>query len=70
MRIAMLMQERRTSIGHCVISGVNFAVWTLRIHIRSRLSQSGYDPDSIWIDFVCNVDKASKHAISIDYKYH
>ena len=54
----------------CVISGVNFAVWTLRIHILSRLSQSGYDPDSIRIDFGCSVDKASKHAISIDYNYH
>ena len=59
MKTAMLMQERRTSVDHYVlISGVNFAVWTIRIHIRSGWSQSRYDPNSIRIDFGYNVDKA------------
>ena len=43
---------------HYVFSGVNFAVWTLRIHIRSGSSQSRYDPDSIRIDSGFNVDTA------------
>ena len=42
----------------CVItrfSGVNkFVVWILRIQIRSELSHSRYDPNSIWIDFGCS----------------
>ena len=59
MRTATFMQERRTSVDHYMsISVVNFAVWTLRIHIRSGSSQLGYDPDLIRIDFGSSVDAA------------
>ena len=41
--------------GHAHLSRINFAVWTLGISIQSRLSQMGYDPDLIWINFECCV---------------
>ena len=68
MRTATLMQEtleRRTSITTC-FSEVKFALWTLHIHIRSGSSQSGYDPNSIRIDFGCSVDTASEVIFSKD----
>ena len=34
-----------------LLCGINFAMWALRIHIRSRLSHSGYNPNSIRINF-------------------
>ena len=37
---------RKDDKHHYVLnSGVNFAVWTLRIHMQSRSSQSRYDLD-------------------------